>query len=76
MKIYENCKKTLQYQVNGKPKVVIYWLAELVNPNASVKLSDEHQNFKWMKLQEACELAGYKDMQETLNEFYTFIKSL
>lgn len=76
MKVYENCKKTLQYNVNGKPKTVIYWLAELINQNSTVKLSNEHQDFKWLKLEEACELAGFSDMQETLKEFHSFIKSL
>lgn len=76
LKVYENCKKILRYQVNGKPKTVYYWLAELINPNATVKLSDEHQDFKWLGLDEACELAGYKDMTDTLKEFHKFIKSL
>lgn len=76
LKMYDNCKKTLQYNVKGKPKIVHYWLAELINPNASVKLSDEHQDFKWLGLEEACELAGYKEMQETLREFSNFINKL
>lgn len=76
LKVYENCKKTLQYIVNGKPKTVHYWLAELVNPNASVILSDEHQDLKWLGLQAACELAGFTEMQDTLKEFDKFIKTL
>lgn len=75
LKIHENYKKTLNYNVNGKPKIVYYWLAELVNPHASVKLSDEHQDFKWLELQEACKLAEFSEMQETLKEFDTFITS-
>jgi bis(5'-nucleosidyl)-tetraphosphatase len=47
LKIYEDVKRILNYKVKGKPKVVTYWLAELVNPQAKVKLSEEHQDYKW-----------------------------
>lgn len=75
IKVYEDTKKTLNYKVKGKPKVVHYWLAELVNPSAKVKLSNEHQDFKWLSLKEACELSGYKDMQDVLVDFDNFLKS-
>lgn len=75
LKLYENNKKTLIYIVNGKPKTVHYWLAELVNPNATVILSDEHQDFKWLRLQEACDLAQFKEMQDTLKEFDELIRT-
>jgi len=75
IKVYEDTKKTLNYKVKGKPKVVHYWLVELVNPSAKVKLSNEHQDFKWLSLKEACELSGYKDMQDVLVDFDNFLKS-
>lgn len=75
LKIFEDTKKTLNYKVKGKPKVVHYWLAELVNPDAKVKLSDEHQAYKWLPLKEACEIVGYEDMQTTLVEFDNFLKN-
>ncbi|KAL3275497.1 hypothetical protein HHI36_020257 [Cryptolaemus montrouzieri] len=67
-KIFENEKYVLNYEVKGKPKVVYYWLAELTDENAHVKLSDEHQDFKWLSLKEACELCKYEDMIELLNK--------
>ncbi|GLV43433.1 Diadenosine tetraphosphatase [Carabus blaptoides fortunei] len=58
LKIYEDSKKILNYLVKGRPKTVIYWLAELINPNTQVKLSDEHQDMKWLQFKEACMLVG------------------
>lgn len=59
--------------MKGKPKTVTYWLAQLINKDASVQLSSEHQAFKWLGLNEACELSGYKDMAELLQECHGFI---
>lgn len=56
----------LHYEVRGRPKEVLYWLAELKNPETAVALSDEHQDYRWAQLEEACTLAGYKDLQDTL----------
>ncbi|CAG9762630.1 unnamed protein product [Ceutorhynchus assimilis] len=74
IKVYEDTKMTLNYQVKGKPKIVHYWLAELINPSAKVKLSHEHQDFKWLPLKEACEIVGYKDMQDVLVNFENYLK--
>ncbi|XP_011140741.1 bis(5'-nucleosyl)-tetraphosphatase [asymmetrical] isoform X2 [Harpegnathos saltator] len=73
LKIFDNAKQEMTYQVNGVPKIVIYWLAELLNPDKSVKLSNEHQAFKWLPLQEACDLAKYSEMRKALNEFDKYI---
>lgn len=59
----------MNYTVKGKPKVVVYWLAKLKNPEEPVKLSDEHQDLKWLPLKEAQEISGYEDMKLLLAEF-------
>ncbi|ENN70778.1 bis(5'-nucleosyl)-tetraphosphatase [asymmetrical] isoform X1 [Dendroctonus ponderosae] len=74
IKVFEETKTTLNYKVKGKPKVVHYWLAELINPDAKVKLSNEHQDFKWLPLKEACEISGYQDMEDVLNKFDEFLR--
>lgn len=74
LKIYPNSKQILNYEVKRKPKKVIYWLAQLINPNATVKLSDEHQDYKWLNLEEACAYGKYEDMQGMLRRFDNFIK--
>ncbi|KMQ91265.1 bis-5-nucleosyl-tetraphosphatase [Lasius niger] len=73
LRIFENAKHEMTYQVNGVPKIVIYWLAELINSDKSVKLSNEHQAFEWLSLREACDLAKYAEMQRALNEFDKYI---
>lgn len=74
LKIYEASKKTLNYPVKGKPKIVHYWLAELVNPQAKVQLSDEHQAYRWLPLKEACDCVEYPDMQRVLIEYEKYLE--
>ncbi|XP_075696268.1 bis(5'-nucleosyl)-tetraphosphatase [asymmetrical] [Rhinoderma darwinii] len=73
--IVDGFRKELNYKVNDKPKKVIYWLGELKDQNAEVKLSNEHQHYRWLRLQEACTYAGYQDLQDTLDEAYQFLQS-
>lgn len=65
----------LHYQVRGKDKDVLYWLAELRDPNTRVILSDEHRDYRWARLQEACELAKYKDLQDTLQAAQRYLET-
>lgn len=71
--IFEDAKQELNYEVNGKPKTVVYWLAELVNIDKPIQLSYEHQAFKWLPLEEACSIAKYQDMQNALKNFNEYI---
>ncbi|XP_053304647.1 bis(5'-nucleosyl)-tetraphosphatase [asymmetrical] [Spea bombifrons] len=72
-RLVDGFRKELKYNVNQKPKTVVYWLAELNDSNVEVKLSDEHQDFRWLGLGEACQYAGYEDMQHTLKEAHVFL---
>ncbi|XP_063830415.1 bis(5'-nucleosyl)-tetraphosphatase [asymmetrical] [Ostrinia nubilalis] len=69
LEIYQDICKTLNYTVKNKPKVVVYWLAKLRDPLKEVKLSDEHQDLKWLPLQQAQDVSGYEDMKQLLAEF-------
>ncbi|KAG6439254.1 hypothetical protein O3G_MSEX000620 [Manduca sexta] len=69
LEIYKDVSKTLHYDVKGKPKDVVYWLAKLRNPELEVKLSDEHQDLKWLPLKQAQEVSGFEDMKKLLAEF-------
>ncbi|XP_072751792.1 bis(5'-nucleosyl)-tetraphosphatase [asymmetrical] isoform X3 [Anoplolepis gracilipes] len=73
LKIFEDARHEMTYKVNGMPKIVIYWLAELLDPDKSVRLSNEHQAFEWLSLREACDLAKYAEMQKALSEFDKYI---
>lgn len=61
--------------MNGEPKTVVYWLAKLKNPEQTVTLSSEHQDMKWLSLQEAQAISKYEDMRQLLVEFYEKCKS-
>jgi bis(5'-nucleosidyl)-tetraphosphatase len=64
---------SLQYDVRGKPKTTVYLLAELIRLNTPVKLSHEHQSFKWVPLDEACQLVKHQSLQEVLKECSAFL---
>ncbi|XP_063602440.1 bis(5'-nucleosyl)-tetraphosphatase [asymmetrical]-like [Penaeus indicus] len=72
--LLESFKKELKYEVRGKPKTVIYWLAEMNDNSKEVALSEEHQEFRWLPLADACSLAKFPDMISTLEECEEFIK--
>ncbi|KAL0279102.1 UNVERIFIED_CONTAM: hypothetical protein PYX00_000724 [Menopon gallinae] len=74
LKINKEYTKVLKYKVKGNPKIVTYWLAEL-SSNKPVKLSSEHQAFKWAKLEEACKLSAFPDMQQLLRDTSEYLKS-
>ena len=66
LQVIDGFVQELHYEVRGQPKEVLYWLAELRDPGTAVTLSDEHQDYRWARLEEACSLAQYKDLQDTL----------
>ncbi|XP_011642866.1 bis(5'-nucleosyl)-tetraphosphatase [asymmetrical] [Pogonomyrmex barbatus] len=73
LKIFEDARHEMTYKVNGMPKIVIYWLAELLNPEKPVTLSNEHQAFDWLPLNEACDRARYDEMRKALKEFDEYV---
>ncbi|XP_022920744.1 bis(5'-nucleosyl)-tetraphosphatase [asymmetrical] isoform X2 [Onthophagus taurus] len=75
LKVFEDSKKCLNYEVKGRPKTVTYWLAELIDLSSNFKLSHEHQDGKWLELEEACRYANYSDMQGLLKYYDEFIKA-
>ena len=75
LSLLQGFQKTLNYDVQGKSKRVVYWLAELRDPKTPVLLSHEHQDYKWLNLESAIEFAGYSDMQQTLREASAFIEN-
>lgn len=75
LNLYPNFVAQLDYPVKEKQKTVIYWLAELKDSKTKVKLSNEHQDYKWYSLEDACEKSqGY--MIQALKNSVTFINSV
>lgn len=62
-----------QYMAWGKPKVSVYFLAELSDPEAAVVLSDEHENWSWDRLEEACKMVDFPEMQRLLRKANDFL---
>lgn len=73
--IIEGFKKELNYVARKKPKTVIYWLAEVKDYNVEIRLSQEHQAYRWLGLDEACQLAQFEEMKAALQEGHQFLCS-
>ncbi|KAL7013150.1 hypothetical protein ACKWTF_015221 [Chironomus riparius] len=74
--IYKELSKTLNYHVKGKPKVVVYWLAQLRDVNKNPTLSNEHTDFKFLNKKETISLSGYKDFANMVEELDVEIKKI
>lgn len=75
LRVIDGFVQQLRYEVQGKPKEVLYWLAELRDPETELTLSDEHQDYRWAQLEDACTLAQYKDMQDTLRAAHQYLET-
>lgn len=75
LRVIDGFVQQLRYEVQGKPKEVLYWLAELRDPETELTLSDEHQDYRWARLEDACTLAQYKDMQDTLRAAHQYLET-
>jgi len=73
LRLVDGFVNELNYVAHGKPKRVVYWLAELTNPETPIHLSEEHREFKWVKLEEAKDLVRYADLQKTLDDCHRCI---
>ena len=71
-----NYKVTSHRDGIERPKVVTYWCAELIDYNCQVIMSDEHQAFNWLPLEQAKKLSGFKDMNECFDKCEAKINSL
>lgn len=70
LNIFKDISYELKYNVRGKPKVVVYWVAELVEPTKNPTLSDEHIAFKWLNKDDAIKLEGNDDFGQMLKELH------
>ena len=64
------------YPVRGAPKDVHYFLARLRNFQQEIQLSDEHQNFRWMTLQDALQVIEHEHTRSVLEQGERFINNL
>ncbi|KAF6209239.1 hypothetical protein GE061_014984 [Apolygus lucorum] len=64
---------SIRYQVNGKNKLVTYWLAEMSDPEAVIVTSCEHQDFRWASFDEAKKLMQFENLITLLNEAHQIL---
>lgn len=76
LNIHKDEQKVLNYKVKGKDKTVVYWLAELKDPENDPKLSEEHTEFRWLPKDQATSLSGYPDFTEMVSYFHGRIANL
>lgn len=71
--VHKDMKFELQYQVRDEMKRVLYWLARLEDVATPVELSDEHRDFTWADVEEACQLVVYENMQKILQDAQQYL---
>lgn len=64
------------YKFDGEliKKEAVFFAAEA--PTPEVKLSQEHEDFKWLEFEEALKLVKYKNQKEILKRAHEFILEL
>lgn len=75
IKIVPDFRKELTYIAWNLPKVTVLYLAELLDPERAVSVSDEHTEYQWQCVDEACRLAGFADLQAVLREADSFVRA-
>lgn len=56
-------KKEMTYVAHGRNKTVVYFMGKMTKDKDPI-LSKEHQDFKWVSLEEACELFQHQEMED------------
>ena len=70
----KNFSIEINYPVKNKLKKVVYWLAQMKDPETQVRLSDEHIDLKWVVLSEAIDLVKYETMSSVLKQAEEYLK--
>lgn len=71
--VYERRQWQIKYNVDEKPKIVTYWLAEVPNVCKEPKLSAEHTEYKWATKDQVKCLVGYPNYTTMFDEMHHYI---
>lgn len=63
----------MYYDTKEGHKSVTYWLAKFTD-SKEVALSHEHQNMKWLPLNESITLTKFKEMEDMLRKADVYLK--
>ena len=55
---------------------LLLYCCRLKDYNHPVKLSEEHQDLRWLSVEDAIKLCGFEDMGNVYKEFQLKVKSL
>lgn len=73
LKIHRDVTKSVEYiERKGRQKIATFWLAELAR-DAPIRLSDEHLDYKWFNLEEACKVSEYMGLPSVLTDVHKYI---
>lgn len=75
LKIHKDMMRTLQYEVRGKPKTTVYFVAQLLSAKDPV-LSDEHTEYRFVPKSDVQAIAPFPDFLEMLEAFDAEIRNL
>lgn len=73
--IYKDIQRIIDYGTLGRHKTVVYWPAELKDPQKVPTLSSEHIEFRWLPKDEVTSLIGYPNFIEMLTYFQETIQN-
>lgn len=62
--------------MDEKPKIVIYWLAQLKDASNYPTLSDEHIDFQFLSKKETIAVAGFDDFGVLVEEMDVEVKKI
>lgn len=75
LEVFLDMKTVLQFLTRkGKEKTVVLWLARLKNIHTDVSLSDEHRTYKWLDVEEACDLLLYDNAKNGIRNCERYIR--
>lgn len=75
LKIYKDMMRTLEYEVRGKPKTSVYFVAQLLTADNPV-LSEEHTEFRFVPKSDVKTIAPFPDFLQMVEDFDAEIRKL
>lgn len=57
-------------------KDVVYYMAELINPDKEIRLSKEFSEYKWSTMEDACTVVQHHDKYDLFLACYEHLKKI
>lgn len=66
----------MQAIIRNAPRIVTFYLAELLDNNKEIKLASEFVESKWVSLQDACDLLKHQDQKDLILTVFEHLKRI